>query len=58
MGARLNIVMEYVNGGTLQDKVEAASKANRLLPEADVLCWIAQAMDAVRYMHSKHIVHR
>ncbi len=55
---KLNIVMEFVDNGTLQDKVNEARSLNRLFPEPLVLSWVSQIILAVQYLHSKNILHR
>ncbi len=47
-------VMQYLDGGSLRDKV----KANGPLPEAQAVAYIRQMADALGYMHQKkHICH-
>lgn len=46
-------VMEYVNGGSLKDKVDCEGP----LKEADAINFIAQVGDALSYLHSNNILH-
>nr|XP_039259742.1 serine/threonine-protein kinase Nek2-like isoform X2 [Styela clava] len=54
----MNIVLEYCDGGTMQDMVKQANIKNSYFPENKVLKWMAQIVSAVSYMHSKKILHR
>jgi len=53
-GPRQFIVMEYVPGGTLHDRV----RRDGALPEADALRIAAEVADALAYAHSRGVVHR
>lgn len=46
-------VMEYVNGGSLKDKVDCEGP----LKEADAINYISQVGDALSYLHSNNILH-
>lgn len=48
------IVMEYVQGETLQQKIKRAGP----ITFRDAVNYIAQLCEAVEYIHSKHILHR
>ncbi|XP_076801579.1 uncharacterized protein LOC143446019 [Clavelina lepadiformis] len=54
----ISMVLEYCNGGTLQDRIESAQKANIHLDEGKVLEWITQITSAVSYIHERKILHR
>ena len=45
-------VMEYVDGGSLSDKVKAGA-----LPEADALRYIRQVATALNFVHGKRMMH-
>ena len=51
------LVMDYVDGEDLQTKLD---KAKEPLSESDVLPWIQQVCDALKYLHTQNppIVHR
>lgn len=51
------IVMDYCDGGTLDDKVKAR-KPKEFFPEDVVIGWFAQVTLAVDYMHTAKILHR
>lgn len=51
------IVMDYCDGGTLDDAVKAR-RAGELFPEETVLRWFAQVTLAVDYIHAARILHR
>ncbi|EJD04667.1 kinase-like protein [Fomitiporia mediterranea MF3/22] len=48
------IVLEYISGGNLFERLESASKFS----EKHAAHYIKQALDAVKYIHSKDIMHR
>lgn len=52
------LVMEYVRGGTLKDRLESLSKQGKRLPLADVVRMIAEIADALAYAHRREMVHR
>ena len=53
------IVMEYINGGSLTDCLKKYQKKfGRAFPEDIVQYLMNQIVDAIRYIHSKNIIHR
>ena len=48
------IAMEYLNGPTLKDEITSRAP----LPEAEVVNWATQALDALEYAHRQGVVHR
>ena len=46
-------VMEYIEGGSLKDKVESVGR----LSEADAVRYIRQVCDALAYVHSQNCLH-
>jgi serine/threonine-protein kinase len=52
-GDQFAMVMEYVNGVTLADKL-----ARGPMPTADALNYIDQVLAALSYAHAKHVIHR
>ncbi|KAH3849775.1 serine/threonine-protein kinase Nek8-like [Dreissena polymorpha] len=52
----LMIVMEYAQGGTLNDYLQ--SQNGRLLEEEEILCFFAQMLLSIQHVHSKQILHR
>ena len=48
------IAMEYLNGPTLKDEITSRAP----LPEAEVVNWAVQALDALEFAHRQGIVHR
>ena len=48
------LVMDYVEGESLADKIHRQGA----LPEAQVLAWIRQLLNALAYCHSQGIIHR
>lgn len=52
------LVMEYCNGGDLTDKIRAAAEANKPLSENQIMEYFCQLCLAVKYIHSRDIIHR
>jgi len=48
--------MDYADGGDVHQAVK--DRGGRLLPEAQALCWFAQAANALNYVHKQKILHR
>jgi serine/threonine-protein kinase len=59
-GNRDFLVMDFVPGTDLRQKIEEARAAECFLPEKEVLGWAAQLCDALHYLHSQDppVVHR
>ncbi len=54
----LCIILDYCDGGTLEDRTREAQMKNTFLPEKTIIQWFLQIAMAVRYMHSKKVLHR
>jgi serine/threonine-protein kinase len=54
------LVMDYVPGRDLKALIDEARQNGRFLPEADVLDWTNQILDALQYLHEQNppILHR
>ena len=54
------LVMDYVPGEDLQQRVQSQRREGRFLDEQDVLRWISQLCDALTYLHSQTppVLHR
>jgi serine/threonine-protein kinase len=54
------LVMDYVPGEDLQQRVQSQRREGRFLDERDVLRWISQLCDALTYLHSQTspVLHR
>ena len=48
------LVMQYVQGDSLSERI----KGEGALPEAQVVAWAAQLLDALSYCHSQGVIHR
>jgi serine/threonine protein kinase len=52
------IVMEYIDGGSLKDRITAAAKRSQVLPTAETLQIFRQAAGAIDYAHQQGMIHR
>jgi serine/threonine protein kinase len=54
------LIMDFVPGQDLSDIIAAARDEGRFLPEAEVLGWVRQLLDALAYLHSQEppVLHR
>lgn len=54
------LVMDYVPGQNLQERLDEARQEGRFLPEPQVLNWVLQLCDALDYLHSQEptVLHR
>ncbi|EFH80748.1 serine/threonine-protein kinase [Ktedonobacter racemifer] len=52
------IVMPYLPGGSLADRIEALTAAKQHMPIEEALTYLAQAADAIDYAHQQGVVHR
>lgn len=54
----LYILMEYCEGGDLDQYITQVRKQGGTIPEDQILRWLTQAILALKHMHEKHILHR
>ena len=52
------LVLEYLAGGTLKDRVEALSREGRQLPIEEVLDYARQTAEGLVHAHRRGIIHR
>ncbi len=52
------LVLEYVSGGTLTDKLNQARERNEPLPPADVIEALLEIAEGLAHAHRKGVVHR
>ncbi len=52
------LVMEYIRGGTLKERLEDLAQRGEHLPLTDVVKMIAEIADALAYAHRRDMVHR
>lgn len=55
---RLNIVMQYADGGDLAAKIKKAKKDKVYFEEAQILDWFTQICLAIKHCHDRKIIHR
>jgi serine/threonine protein kinase len=52
------MVMEYIDGGTLQDRMADLRRTGKYMPLGQVLAILKQIAEALDYAHRKGIIHR
>lgn len=55
--SRLNIVMDYADGGDLQQRIKSM-KNSRFFSESQILDWFTQTCLAIKHIHDRKILHR
>mmetsp|Transcript_84232 Transcript_84232/g.272290 ORF Transcript_84232/g.272290 Transcript_84232/m.272290 type:complete len:924 (-) Transcript_84232:326-3097(-) len=54
----LCIVMDFCDGGDLTAQIDSAKKKQQKFLEPQILRWFTQSTLALKYLHSKHVLHR
>jgi serine/threonine-protein kinase len=59
-GNREYLVMDFVRGEDLRQKIEEAKGSGQFIPEQQVIDWVIQLCDALSYLHSQSppVLHR
>jgi len=52
------IVMSYVAGGSMEDRLASVERQKALLPADEALSYLAQAAEAIDYAHEQGVLHR
>lgn len=54
------LVMDFISGQDLQERLAESRRSNKALSESQVLGWAAQILDALEYLHSQDppVLHR
>jgi serine/threonine-protein kinase len=52
------LVMEYINGGTLKERLEEQARSGERMPLEDAVKMITEIADALAYAHRRGMVHR
>ena len=54
----LNIVLDYCDGGDLEQQVKLAKKRGRSFSEGQIIDWFLQILSGLHYVHRRRILHR
>lgn len=54
----LHILMDYADGGSLEDVVREAQKTHTPFTKEEVMAWTCQLVLALKYIHSQCVLHR
>jgi NIMA (never in mitosis gene a)-related kinase len=57
-GRTLYIIMSYCESGDLEQRIQSARRRAHYFSENQIIDWILQIAMALKYLHSKHILHR
>ena len=57
-GKRLNIVLDYADGGDLSNYIANTKRSRGTISEQTVLKWFVQLCSALKYIHGRKILHR
>src|SRR5258708_39069910 len=52
------IVMPYISGGSLADRIVQYATNQTKMPEQEAIAYLSQVADAIDYAHTQGIVHR
>eukprot|EP00965_Chrysotila_dentata_P195717 6177143-Pleurochrysis_carterae.AAC.1 len=56
--SKLYLIMQFCDGGDLEQRLQALKKENGTLPDNQLLDWFVQMTLALQYLHSRRILHR
>ena len=54
----IEIITEYAEKGDLYNQLNIQKEKNIYFPEKIIIDWLIQTCQALKYIHSKHIIHR
>jgi serine/threonine protein kinase len=52
------IVMPFVSGGSLADRISALAARNSAMPQQEAILYLTQAAEAIDYAHDQGVIHR
>ena len=58
IGSVLAIVVDFCEAGDLRYLIKQVASKGESFNEEQIMCWFAQLVDALAYVHSKRILHR
>ena len=56
--SKICIVMDYADGGTIEERINKAQKSGTYFEEDLILDWLTQILLALKYIHGQKIIHR
>jgi serine/threonine protein kinase len=55
---KYSLILEYADGGNLQEYIEYLQKNNQMMSEGEALLIFLQIVKGLRVLHRKKIIHR
>ena len=55
---KIDIIMEYAEGGDLFNKIKEQKNKNKIFEEKEIIEWFIEICEGVKYIHENKIIHR